>query len=1558
MLSYAKKLSLVWGLSSGIAQFVMMCMFVQGFWFGSKLVREGKVSPGDVMAVFWACLIATSNLQMCIPQVIAVAKGKFAMGQLVGLVGEGPVESALEGGSGSPPPPPPYGAYAGEKGGVPPSPTTATTTTAGHGVTPISPSTTLTFSTLAHPHAQQPPSSKGIRKLRKITPAKCHGELALHNVTFAYPTRPNVEVLKDVSMYLPAREMTFIVGASGSGKSSIAQLLLRMYELNGSRTGSGGFPMGDTPELDMHLPPKDPSDSDDPASRSHDIDLDEIPLSPTNPTRRTAAGTTTSTSSRRNKGYISLDEQDVSYLDEKWVRSKVMGVTQSTCVILEGKTVFENVACVVDGATQEDVETACRAALIHEFVRDLPDGYETVLSSSGAGGGGVSLSGGQRQRLAFARARLRNPEVLILDEATSALDPTSRILVFEAMKHWRRNKTTIVITHDLSQIQKDDFVYVVKAGRVVEQGYRGDLERGYEPGVGVALGGESGYDVGYGSVGGEGDGEGEDADADGRGEFKKMMQAQELMGGCLPEKELSPSSDDEAAALFSDDEEDGEYGLGGEEDEDEGIVMGKDRTGTMKHQSLIRPLTLGNWMFDVVAELVGGNQHANGTGAGVGHHHPHAANSSSQFLHPHWHSSSGSRAASPRNSTQLGNHNRSSTQLFPHPHPHNRSSGQLFNYNRSSTQLYSSAYHRHQSSYPYPYPYGPSFYSHHHKESSKDKGKDGKNAVGGAPRKRRPSSAFVEPVTPVVEESTHYAGGGGGGSVAVAGGAPGGGQGGAGGGSGVSPRKGKRFSLPFVPSTPTSTSFGSAASRMGKGAGAGAVRGVEEDGRRRDQERMDGVDEDEVDEEEEVFEKEKEAVKKSGGVARSGRERERVRPKGLARSATHLSGVEDNKAEEVEVKKGRKALVDRLRRRRRDGAPHSEKPQGEEGEDAPFEEQPPPFWALIRKVIPSIPNKALLFFGLLVCILSGAMTPTFSFLLSRLLFEVSIGAQNVGIINTFGGIVLGIAALDGLFLGIKYFVMEVCGVAWVTELRKRAYSNLLKQDLAFFDYRPKHSPAKLVQVVVKDAEDSRNLVAVVVGQCVVVVTMLSVGLIWALVIGWELTLVGVAVAPVFATIMSVQTTLVGRCEVRNKRAREALAKAYYDGITNIRGIRALSLHHHFEMEFEKGVEVALKTGVRGAFVEGCTYGVASGLIYLAEALLFYVGAVLIVKERYDYLQMVEVLNLVVFTVTIGSQLMAFTEKIAKSVQATADLYTLVDLSTSTTAESRGFLKPAPLTGAIDLRNVTFAYPSRPDQPVLRNLNLSIRPGECVALVGASGCGKSTIAALLQRLYQPSSGSILLGGYDTQDMDITHLRSHLSVVSQHPHLFDASVYENIAYGGEGISLEDVERAARRAGAHEFVSGMEKGYETFLGEGGGLVSGGQAQRIQIARALARMEKNTQVQTGEEGGGVLVLDECTSALDPENQALVMDTIRDLVSSSRSGAGTASEYPHCDGGETPKMTTVMVTHKVQVMQMCDRIVVIGDGEVKEEGTFDELVRRKGVFASLASGGEWVSGE
>ncbi|KAI0703024.1 P-loop containing nucleoside triphosphate hydrolase protein [Cytidiella melzeri] len=1152
----------IWGVTSSLSHFSTMAMFVQGFWFGAKLVRAGTITPGDVTTVFWACLIATSNLQMCIPQLIVIAKGKFAMASLLTLAESTP-----------------------------------------------KPSLGRSTSTLYTPLR----SSKAAITLRGIIPDRCRGDIELSNVTFAYPSRPTMPVLRNVNIYLAAQDTTFIVGSSGSGKSTIAHLLQRMYDIS------------------------------------------------------------------KGCGMISLDNQDLSYCDEDWSRDHISSVSQ-TCILFD-MTVHENVAMGLAGpwsrrrpesVKRSEVENVCRAALMHDFICGLPDGYDTKL-----GNGGANLSGGQKQRLAIARAMLRNPTVLILDEATSALDATSRILVFEAIRKWRSNMTTVVITHDLSQIQSGDFVYVLKSGECIEKGYRHDLEDAKKT------------------------------------EFCRMLREQGAAGGFPEKRDADLSGEAQVESLLEK----------AEEELDAGEVTAK----AIKRQTLYRPLTMSNWMFDVISDLT---KPASAV----------APDATEEKVRP--------------------------VSRFI---PVDAFSGQ-----------------------PPVYP--------------------------------RRQSLHID-VSSLVSPPPAY-----------------------------SPSR--RYSLQFTPSSPTSASLSTASFFSST-----------------------VVEEDIADEKHEAR-----VLKPSQSTSTLvSKKQKRVRTKW---DPAVLAALAEVKVEKAEPSDAHKQLST---------------------------------FALLLEIWPTIPKKPFLILGIVCSIVSGAMTPIFSFFLSRLVFQVTSGAADMSAINLWGGVALTLAAGDGLFVGLKYMILEYVAMDWVNKVRKTAINLMLAQDKKWFD-KSENSPVRLVQILIKDGDDARTLIATVLAQALVVTSMLGVGLIWALVQGWQLTLVGFAIAPFFITAMAVQTHLVAKCEHRNKRAREAVAKGYYDAISNVRGIRAMGFERTFQEKFDKSVDQAHTTGVRGAFVEGGTHGVASALIYLAEAVLFYVGAVLIANGTYTTLRMFQVLNLVVFTVTIGSQLMSFTERIAKSVQATSDLNTLLKL-TKLTDERKGFYHPS-VAGQLSFRNVEFCYPERPNVPVLTDVSLEIKENECVAIVGASGSGKSTIASLLQRLYEPTSGSIHYGIFNLNEVDVHFLREHVAVVSQQPNLFDATIAENIAYGSSSLSDEDIEVAARAANVHDFIMSLPKGYATMVGENASLISGGQAQRLQIARALARPSS------------ILILDECTSALDSANQAAVIETIK------RAKVGR---------------TTLMVTHKPQVMRMCDRIVLVSNGVIAEQGSYKELMEKRGIFAQLASGGEWM---
>nr|AAI63447.1 ATP-binding cassette, sub-family B (MDR/TAP), member 3 like 1 [Danio rerio]AAI63453.1 ATP-binding cassette, sub-family B (MDR/TAP), member 3 like 1 [Danio rerio]CAK04959.1 ATP-binding cassette, sub-family B (MDR/TAP), member 3 [Danio rerio] len=244
----------------------------------------------------------------------------------------------------------------------------------------------------------------------------------------------------------------------------------------------------------------------------------------------------------------------------------------------------------------------------------------------------------------------------------------------------------------------------------------------------------------------------------------------------------------------------------------------------------------------------------------------------------------------------------------------------------------------------------------------------------------------------------------------------------------------------------------------------------------------------------------------------------------------------------------------------------------------------------------------------------------------------------------------------------------------------------------------------------------------------------------------------------------------------------------------------------------------------------------------------------------------------------------------------------------------GNLMPKDLKGHVKFQNLTFSYPRRPDHNVLKDFSLELKPGQMTALVGMSGGGKSTCVSLLERFYQPQQGTILLDGKPLQDYQHKYLHSKVAMVGQEPVLFSGTVRDNIGYGLQGCSMERVKEAASKANAHAFISKLEKGYDTDVGERGNLLSGGEKQRIAIARALIREPQ------------VLILDEVTSSLDTESEQMVQQALS------------------C----CPTQTLLVIAHRLKTIERADQIVVIDSGELVEKGTHEELMEKKGSYYKL----------
>ena len=278
---------------------------------------------------------------------------------------------------------------------------------------------------------------------------------------------------------------------------------------------------------------------------------------------------------------------------------------------------------------------------------------------------------------------------------------------------------------------------------------------------------------------------------------------------------------------------------------------------------------------------------------------------------------------------------------------------------------------------------------------------------------------------------------------------------------------------------------------------------------------------------------------------------------------------------------------------------------------------------------------------------------------------------------------------------------------------------------------------------------------------------------------------------------------------------------------------------------------------------------------------------------------------------------AFTADFNKAMSAAARVFQLLDRKPLIDTNSSTGLKLNQVEGNVKLKDAEFSYPTRRDVQVLRRLQLSIRQGESIALVGESGCGKSTVIQLIQRFYDLDQGSLELEGSNIEALNLPYVRSKLGIVSQEPVLFDRTIAENIRYGDNErtVSMEDVIAAARKANIHEFVAALPEGYETRVGGKGTQLSGGQKQRVAIARALVRNPR------------ILLLDEATSALDTESEKVVQEAL-DKAQEGR--------------------TSITIAHRLSTIKGADQIYIIEKGEIVEHGTHDQLLEKQGSYYRL----------
>lgn len=478
-------------------------------------------------------------------------------------------------------------------------------------------------------------------------------------------------------------------------------------------------------------------------------------------------------------------------------------------------------------------------------------------------------------------------------------------------------------------------------------------------------------------------------------------------------------------------------------------------------------------------------------------------------------------------------------------------------------------------------------------------------------------------------------------------------------------------------------------------------------------------------------------------------------------------------------------------------------------------------------------------------------------------------------------------------------------------LRKETFSRILRLPMGILN---KRRVGELASRLANDVESMRETLVVTLPMLIRHTVMLLICLGVVLQISVKLALVMIATIPVVIVMIGI---FGARIRKLTRKAQDDLAASQViveESLQSIISVKAFSNETHEIARYDQNLGNFLKTAIRAAapraaFISFIIFAFSLAIIIVEWVALTMLSNHEITADR--------LMPFVAMSGIIGSSFAAFSELITQLQRTLGATDRVREILLEPTEP---LVLDAPKTrfrGEIDMQDIGFAYPTRPEVPVLREFNLKAEAGQRIALVGPSGSGKSTAIALLYRFYEPSSGRILIDGQPIADMALPTLRRNLALVPQEVLLFGGSIRENIAYGKPDASEAEIVEAAKKANAHLFIEKLPEGYETMVGERGTQLSGGQRQHIAIARAILA------------DPAILILDEATSSLDAESERLVQDALDKLMENR---------------------TSIIVAHRLSTVRRCDQILVLSAGTIMEKGTHEELVARPGsLYGTLA---------
>ncbi|KAK9319347.1 P-loop containing nucleoside triphosphate hydrolase protein [Lipomyces orientalis] len=487
----------------------------------------------------------------------------------------------------------------------------------------------------------------------------------------------------------------------------------------------------------------------------------------------------------------------------------------------------------------------------------------------------------------------------------------------------------------------------------------------------------------------------------------------------------------------------------------------------------------------------------------------------------------------------------------------------------------------------------------------------------------------------------------------------------------------------------------------------------------------------------------------------------------------------------------------------------------------------------------------------------------------------------------------------------------------VRHIRALSFQHILRQDISYFDAE-EHSAGALCSALANEAQSIESLGGVTMNKLLECITIFLGGFVVSVVIGFKLGLVMFGTVPIIVIVGALRFRSLAMVAQNKHNDNEISSAQACEATSAIRTVLSLTREEKILEQYGTNLKSIIEGNRAAEFRSAVFEGLAEGMQYFITALGFWYGSILVARGEYSLFQFFAVFLIVVFGADHTSTFFTFAPEMGKALNAGRNIKKLLDSVPDIDSwnSDGNKIHEDQVEGEIELHDIFFRYPSRPNIPVLQGLSLTVKKGQFVALVGSSGCGKSTIIGLIELFYRPQCGSIFLDGHDIQSLSVSAYRGNFALVQQEPTLYTGTIKYNVALGcTRQVSEEEIVMACRQANIHDFVMSLPDGYDTLCGAKGVLLSGGQKQRIAIARAVIRQPK------------VLLLDEATSALDSESETVVQAALNEAAKGR---------------------TTIAIAHRLSTIRNADMIYVIDKGSVLESGTHRQLLANQGKYFEL----------